>query len=546
MIENAPGIAAVILADPRAGPLGLPATCDAPFAGTTVLGAVLRRLSRCRRVDVIVIAHPRGETPTVPDADHLGKPVTLHPVDGPLFAPGHARWAAARKWHPTGWRGGPGGATCYDECWSAGVMAAAARSAGAAAALIVGPDWPLVDPELCDAVIDRHLHAPQGLRFAFTQAPPGLCGAVVDGGLLDDLAEKGLSFASLLAYRIDLPQGDPIGKDLCVQIDPAVRNAMLRVVYDAPRWRRLLDAAADERGEAVLDLDAGEVVRLLLDKQAERPAALPQHATVELTPRRPATGPITPQHHVEIDRRPMDVDAAIELLRQLAAEPDATITLGGLGDALEHPGWRRIVDAAHQAGAWSIHLETDLLVEAHVLESLLAAPVDLVSVRINADTAATYKRLMGRDGFKQVLGNIEWLLKQRGRASRPGLPWIVPRLAKTADNVDELESFYDRWTHFCGHAVIEAPTPGCGLAPDLAVMDMSPPRRRPCRQINRRLTVLSDGRVAQCDQDWLGREAREAGPTEAWRALGELRDAHAAERFDRSPLCAVCREWHRP
>ncbi|WP_348246604.1 SPASM domain-containing protein, partial [Salmonella enterica] len=60
---------------------------------------------------------------------------------------------------------------------------------------------------------------------------------------------------------------------------------------------------------------------------------------------------------------------------------------------------------------------------------------------------------------------------------------------------------------YTGHAVIEPACTGCGAMPDLAPVPMTPPRRRPCRQLGRRMTILSDGTVAGCDQDWRGEAA---------------------------------------
>jgi radical SAM protein with 4Fe4S-binding SPASM domain len=103
--------------------------------------------------------------------------------------------------------------------------------------------------------------------------------------------------------------------------------------------------------------------------------------------------------------------------------------------------------------------------------------------------------------------------------------------------------------HFAGHAMIDSPTTGCGLMPALAVVPMAPPRRVPCRQLTRRMTVLSDGQVALCDQDWLSRSpagsVRDQSLADLWRAQQQPRDAHRDEQWDDVELCAGCDAWHR-
>lgn len=534
----------------------MPAGSDAgfaPFADTTVLGHTIRRLSRCSGLDRIVVLHEAGQKPEIPNAAEAGPAVVLHEGSA-LFDASHEAVRSARKWAATSWRGGLAGATCYDELLTAKVMAEAIGAAGAEAGLIVGADWPLVDPALCEAVIARHLEAPEHHRLVFTQAPPGLAGCLITQGLLRELVEHGATIGMMLDYQPASPQPDPIGRDACVAIDHRVRNATMRVVFDHRRWRRPLTWLARHATPAqLLEWDAWRVVdRLQQTPQPLRPESTPSHYTVELNTQRAAAGPIVPQHHAALDRPQLTLDAAHRLFEQMTAngDGDVTVTLGGLGDALLHPRWAEFITAARRAGVAGVHIETDLLVENDALSPLLELPIDVVSVRINADTEQTYQRLMGVDGFDHVMRNMQWLLDhRRERTGRRGLPWIVPRMVKTAENVHELEPFFDRWMHFCGHAWIEAPSSGCGLMTDASVLDMSPPRRVACRQLHRRMTIHSDGRAALCDQDWRG-DATIIGEAttlaDAWRAISDVRLVHAAGDYEPTAMCGSCRQWHRP
>jgi hypothetical protein len=240
----------------------------------------------------------------------------------------------------------------------------------------------------------------------------------------------------------------------------------------------------------------------------------------------------------------MDVNRLAALLTPIGKAGDIALTFGGVGDPLLHPQWADAIRIAKDAGAWGIAIETDLHVQQSTLEQLLTLAddglLDVISVRLNADSEATYEKLMGRPGFTEVLKRIEWLLNNR----RDGLPWIAPRMIKTIDNVHELEPFVDRWTYFCGQAIVEGPG---GPIADRAVIDMAPPRRMPCRQLAHRMTILSDGRAALCDQDDDGEQAIDIDNlTSAWRQLSAVHAAHQRQQFDVNPLCAACRQWHRP
>lgn len=537
-----PHAIALIPADLARTRLGLRSRLHETLADASVLAHTLRRVAQVQDVRTIVLVHPAGQDPlALIDQANVGKPVVTFAVEGGLHDRHTPRWIAARKWAPASWRGGLGGATVYDELLPPGPLVRAMQAHDAPSALLVGADWCLVDPELCQAVLRQHLDHPEAMKLTFTQAPPGLCGVAVARDLLQQLDAHGAGFGNILGYNPRAPTADPIGKEANLPVPPAVRDSVRRYIYDTPRCVAMIRAIEHHAGGA----GAAEVVAAAND--VDDPF-LPQQVTVELTPRRGASGMITPQHHVALNRPDLDVEQARRIFQQLDCE-DAAVMLGGLGDALLHPQWVDMVTAARQAGVLGVGVETDLLCDRDELEKMLDLPLDVVSVRLNADTAATYQRVMGLDGFTQVIGNLEWLINTRNRRGT-GLPWIVPRMIKTVETLPEMETFFDKWMVYLGHAVIEPAQSGCGLMPEQSPVPMAPPRRFPCRQLGRRLTIVSDGTAVLCDQDWLGRDP--LGDTridpliDIWQRAGEVKCKHKAGRFAELTLCGVCTQWHRP
>lgn len=542
-----PNVIALIPTDLQRGRLGLASRVSHPLAGRSVLARTLDRVARVPGVSKIVLVHPAGQSPRESlGGATFGKPVENFADPAGLSDAYLPMRTAARKWSPHAWRGGLGGMTCYDELLPAAPLLAALREHNADAALLVGADWCLVDPAWCQKVIDLHVEHPEAMQFTFTQAPPGLCGAVAGASLLQQLAENpAATIGQILGYVPSRPQADPIGRDVCVQIPPGIRGCAKRFIYDTPRAAAMIDALG-----ATIDEDAAAITDAV-SSAACGFALLPQQVTLELTPVRPVNGPLTPQHYVLLNRPPISLDSALRVVEQVGKAGDVALTLGGLGDALLCPHWDQIVTAARDAGVLSICIETDLHVDKATLHKLVELPVDVVSVRLNADRATNYERLMGSDRFSNVIGAMQHLFEIRGkRKDKAGVPWMVPRLVKTPDTLEDLEAFFDKWVHYLGHAVIEPATSGCGLMPELSPVNMAPPRRRPCRQIAGRMTVHSDGRVARCDQDWLARGA--AGDVtmqelpEIWKSLDGVRARHDAGEWNELDLCGSCHEWHRP
>ncbi|MCC7191423.1 MAG: hypothetical protein IT444_01465 [Phycisphaeraceae bacterium] len=542
-----PRVIAVIPTDLKQSRLGLPSRVSRIVVGQPVVQHVVERISRIACIEKIVLVHPEGQHPS--ELASHPKMVTLSDAGG-LSDPYRPLRTAGRKWSLNAWRGGLGGLTCYDELMPAAPILRALETHGGDTALLVGADWLFVDPALCEKCLTLHLEHPEALQLTFTQAPPGLCGLVLAKPLVEQFVATPSSYpGQVLAYVPSRPQADPIGRDVCVQIPPSVRNCGLRFIDDTPRSSAMIDAIAAQLGQASITADAVAVTDVA-SKISATWASVPQQVTLELTPQRAVGGSITPQHHVKIDRPPISIDEAIRIVNQLGDAGDVALTLGGLGDALLYPHWEQVVEAAHRAGVLGICIETDLHADKADLARLVELPIDVVAIRLNADRAATYQAVMASDQFAQVIANLQYVyeLRRRRDATAPGLPWLAPRMIKTAETLDDMETFFDKWIHYLGHAVIEPATSGCGLMPEQSPVAMNPPKRRPCRQLTTRLTVLSTGQVAQCDQDWLGRESRRRDQplAESWKSLQQIRAKHEAGAWDELELCAACHEWHRP
>lgn len=560
-------VIALIPTDMKTSRLRLRARLGDTLAGVNVLEHTVRRAASIPQVDKVVLLHPPGQDPmSLVDTRSIDKPVTTYMDPGCLTDAQTGCWITARQWAQPNWRGGLGGATCYDELLPPGPLVSALEANGGETAYIVRGDWCLFDPGLAKEQLDLLYLDVEAMKMIFTQAPPGLSGMAASLDLLRQIREGQAGFGDILAYNPQKPRIDPIGRDVNSPVPAGVRDCVHRFIYDTPRCVAMINAIADHLNENIHDADAVAITDACRAVEAQDPGMLyrwlPRMVTLELTPRRNATGPITPQHHVTIDRADMDTDLALRIVEQLGEEEaggDVTLMLGGLGDAMLHLDWDRIAAAAKQAGVMSVGVETDLLCEQDDLAKLLDSSVDLVKARFNADTAKTYRQTMGTDGFKQILNNLEALFNERKRrnesnAGEPGgrvsLPWIIPSMVKTRQTLPELEGFFDKWTHYLGHALIEPACTGCGLMPAMSPVPMQPPARHACRQIAGRMSILSDGTVALCDQDWLGRSS--LGDTkiqtllDIWRGSRALAEAHTQERWSELTICGDCVEWHRP
>lgn len=526
-------VAALIPVDPRRGGLGTARTLGEPLAaGRNPLQWTLARLARCVRLDrVVLLGEDEGELRRLVGTAPAGLAVSYVTTDGAPMGERSRAMRAGRAWGAACWRGGLGTTTVFDEVMCPAVMAGAMERLGLDAAVVLGPDWALVDPALTDALIDRHLESPERHRLAFTQAVPGLAPCVVGRSLMNEFAgalESGGAFASvggLLGYLPRQPRMrvDPIAGPACVDVAPVVRDAQARLIADGGAGGRgALCAVLEVLGDRAIGASAEEIARLAGAHDAPEPS--PHELILELCTGRRTSGlraAWRPGTAELVERAPMARELAEKLLRELgAARPDGLVTFGGAGDPTLHAELPALVVAAREAGIGAVHVRTDLVQARDRLDALIDGAPDVISVDLMADSPATYRAVMGTDLFGVVAANLEHLLARRMKAGGIPVPWVVPRLTRCDAVYDDVEGFFDRWLTLAGAAVIDPlpePVPGQRIEP------LPRPAGAARRMWSERMLVLCDGRVPASEHDLVGdhtpADAARDGLLPAWRKL---------------------------
>lgn len=534
----------VVAVDPTIGGTGTLRALDSELAGRSVLQRTLERLGRSREAERILLLVPESFDPEpLIDPRTVGLPLVVERCGASVFGPEREAIAAARLWSDASWRGGIAGMSVYDEVVAPIAAHAAMERHGLSAAVFVGPDWPCVQvdaPGGCDDLIRRHRSAPERHSIVFTQSPPGLCGILLDRDLVGRMraASRLSTVGALLVWQPHLPQPDPISLDVCVPIDPRVRRSLIRAVFDSPRakirMRRGLEPLindADQHGRPE-PLDAATVVAALEAQIFDTvPYFGPQHVQLELCTGRQGSGAASPHRWGSIQRLPMTLKRVERIVQQLAESGDAILTLGGVGDPLNHPDVDRVVRMAKEAGVRGVHVRTELLAPRATIDRLLDAPVDVVSVDLHATTREGYRAMMGVDRFDEARANLEHLVMRRRHVSGPAgweamaLPWVCPRLQRRVESYEELDGFFDVWSRLLGTPVLEGPMPfdpAPGRRED-PLASARPPARVAYRELHRRMTILSDGAVPLGELDLHGEQSighvDRAPVVDLWRQL---------------------------
>ena len=419
----------------------VPLTAPCPALPRTI-----ERLERAASLTSIVIAAPAGSEALAQALSLARGRIAVQSHEDVTVRERLRRSAVARGWSRHCWRGGIARLCIHDEAFHPALFARLLDSCKADALAPVSPDWAAIDPRLIDEAAGRYLERPDAYGLTLTQAAPGLGACILAASTIREAAGVTGSHATiggLLGYVPVAPQADPISKPVCPAIAPGARDALIRCTFSTPDELALLERIPR-------DADAAAVATLVADWALARPRVA---ETVELV-----VDPRTTAQQV--------ADAIRSLPR--GHRPPA-ITLRGEPDHLE-----TIVDALRACGIGPIHVRTSLSGSLEQARRLLDARIDVVSVDLVADSPATYAAITDRDDFDAVRSAMELLVRESraDEAEGGGLPsrWIVPRITRREECLDELETFHDRWLLLAGASVIDPPaldaaTPRIGPLP---------------------------------------------------------------------------------
>lgn len=547
-------LAATIFADFAETFLGGPSALELPLAGRKVIEHTLARVVRAGGLDeVLLVVRPPHEAPAraVLECGGWGERVRLLAIDDGA-RPRRVLLCSARKWNLASWRGGLLSATWFDEYIEPPLVRRVLEAAEVDAVLCLDAHQAAVDPELLRALAAHYRARADETGLAFTQAPPGLAGVVIDREFAAELITANIPLGVRLGYRPETPAGDPITRAPCLSVAPAIVETQFRFLADTGTGREALAAAFDALGA---NCDARALCNWLREQEppgAPRFAAreLPLEVEIELTTADPLPDSTLAPRGRRVPLRSAATLAQVErIARELGARDDRLIFLGGHGDPVLSPLFGEACRVIRAAGVCGLGVRTTLVELSDApLAALFDHTVDVVEVRLDADTAPTYAAVHGANCFDAVLANIARIQAERIRRRSPQ-PLLIPAITRAAATLAEVEPFFDRWIRAVGSAVIRGYSTYGGLLPTDPVLPLTPPIRRACRRLAGRLVVHADGRAAICDQDVAG--AHSVGEPGAalrmvWqgRPLTLVRAAH--ESGSGLPgACAACGEWFR-
>ncbi len=471
---------AVVMADPEFGGLGTKRDLGAIISqGMNALELTIARLGRASQLDGITIVTPDpdaircliGATHTsMPNM--LNMPIIIAGVDRQRFRDRAARNGSARVQSSECWRGSIGMLSVYDEQLHPALLGEVMHEHAIDACAIVGADWAMIDPDLVNETVQRYRCQDEEKRMAFSQAVPGIGTMVVDRATVDSLAKSMTGslntersgrnhFATLGALVGDIPtvpQFDPIAKGMCVEVDPAVRDAGVRVMADTSNRSAMMREAYQSIGGSAVEADALQCVAGFGGATKRLGRVCPRTIVLETCTGRLVGGQwgTWNRNSIEpIERQVLSLERAHALLQSAGAlREDVAVVFDGVGDPLMHPQALAFAQLAKEDGIACVELRTDFGRDGIDGAELLESGIDVLSVDVLAENNQAYAAITGQDRFGDVYAQIQSVFDAM-HADQGHSLWFVPRLTRCDAAYEDIEQFFDKWLMICGSAVID-------------------------------------------------------------------------------------------
>lgn len=288
----------------------------------------------------------------------------------------------------------------------------------------------------------------------------------------------------------------------------------------------------------------------------------------------------------------MDFDLYKRIIDELPSGTE--INLSMLGEPLMHPDILKMIEYGAQKGI-EIYLYTNgVLLDKDVDENLLKSDLAGIIISLDAATKETYVKIKGIDTFDKVVENITRFLKlkkEKIAEMEKDIPiwWskVKPivgiQIIKMKETDAEIEEFMNKWDYMdkakkminyrsrvqkaesvdaelwgtiyskflpIEHAIIGHFNCYCGQIEDRSAIDVTPLKRFPCKQLQSGISVLWNGDIAMCPQDFNGKiildNVGEDSISGIWKGkkLEDIWQVHQKGEHAKLPLCSQCKEWY--
>lgn len=285
-------------------------------------------------------------------------------------------------------------------------------------------------------------------------------------------------------------------------VDQDLRPYRLQLILNNKRNYHLVSSLVMRQN----DLSLIELENFLLT-QPQILATKPAYLEIELTSDCDYTCSFCPRSWQKPEKREMSVSLLENRLQEYFQNSfdDTVLALGGLGEPTQHPQFVSLIKnilATSQNNVYFIVIETNGLY-LELFQHFTSQELSKLKTIVNINSIENYLNMHGRDNFKKIYQNIEFLQKLYSSFDLPSKEHIWLQVLKIEENEKELDALYDLAEQLNTSFLLQKYN-RFAFMPEKRVSDMTPLERTFCWHLARDLYIRADGHVTFCKQDFAG------------------------------------------
>lgn len=239
-----------------------------------------------------------------------------------------------------------------------------------------------------------------------------------------------------------------------------------------------------------------------------------------------------------------------KVMDEIARHPGVQVRVSGDGEPLLHPRLVEMLDYAKHAGVGPVDLTTNgKTLDRDTARAILETGIEAIDVSMDAVSAERYEAIRVRGNFVQLMENIETLLQVREELNAPTR--VMVSIVDQAEAHAEVDAFRKQWETRVDKVLVRLEHQNLGVVAKGAkpVPADTLPKRWPCPQFWKRVTVTHKGYIRFCVLDWQEKsligDVRTHSIEEIWKSppYREMRRRHLAGGEAGHPLCGPCTDW---
>ena len=273
--------------------------------------------------------------------------------------------------------------------------------------------------------------------------------------------------------------------------------------------------------------------------------------------------PMCPRETARRGHDNMDWDLFAKIAEETGQQDRVLFLPQGFGESFIHPRFLDMLSHSNEAGVDLTMLVTNgtYLTEENI-HGVIDAQVTFLNISLDGTRREVFEKIRVNADHDQVVENVKNLFRIR-RERKSELPYIILRMIKMDETIDDVEAYqdywepwleehdevafstYQTWNNAVENRSVEEPA---GLK-ELKALEARGETKPPCRMIYKTMQVYHDGSSTLCCYDYdcemdIG-NAKEKSIHELWTGekAEHFRRLHEEGRIDEINICRGCPEY---